>query len=212
VEKSIAERAEDFLDKASPKQAVELLQEHAAEISEDPAAQLQLGHAHAALRFYTAALAAYQKALTLDASLKSDDKLRAGLETMINADAPVAVDAAAMKYELLGEEEAAAQLLALASSDDRDIRHHAVTVAERLGLSERIDWVGSLIIDLKQSGSCSSRRQFVSRLRALSDPRAIPALREAKARRNNSCLRKDADEAIQYLESLARDAGIPPKG
>ncbi len=212
VEKSIAERAEDLLDKASPKQAVELLQEHAAEIAEDPAAQLQLGHAHAALRFYTVALAAYKKALTLDASLKSNGKLRAGLETMINAQAPVSVEAAAVKYELLGEEEAAAQLLALTSSKDRDVRHLAVTVAERLSLGDRIDWVSSLAIDLEYSGSCSSRRQFVSRLRALSDPRAIPALREAKARRNNSCLRKDADEAIQYLESLARDAGTPPKG
>jgi serine/threonine protein kinase len=212
VEKSIAEQAAALLAKGSPKQAVELLQQHAAEISEVPEAQLQLGHAHAALRFYTAALAAYEKALQLDPSLKSDDRLRAGLETMINADAPVSVDAAAVKYELLGEEEAAAQILASASGGPQNIRHHAVTVAERLGMGDRIDWVSSLILDLEQGETCKARRQFVSRLRALSDPRAIPALREARARRNNACLRKDADEAIQYLESLARDAGTPPKG
>lgn len=52
----------------------------------------------------------------------------------------------------------------------------------------------------------------VAKLRALGDKRAIPALQEAQnrprtagllRRRNaNACLRADAEEAVQYLESL----------
>jgi hypothetical protein len=216
VEKgSIAERAAALLAKGSPKQAVDLLQAHAEDISVDPQAQLQLGHAHAALRANTAALAAYRKALDIDIRLESDAKLRTNLRLMIDDQgAKVSVDAAALMYEQLGDQQVAERIVAWASQAlEPQVRHRAVEVAEALAMGERIDWCRSLILDLLQEKSCEARRKVVARLRALGDPRAIPELRKAASlRRRNACLRQDADEAVQYLESLARDAGAPPKG
>jgi hypothetical protein len=87
-----------------------------------------------------------------------------------------------------------------------------VEVAEALGMGDRINWARSLGLDLEQEKPCEARRKVVARLRALSDPRAIPDLRKAASRRHNGCLRQDANEAIKYLESLRQDAGTPPKG
>ncbi|MBW2189977.1 MAG: serine/threonine protein kinase [Deltaproteobacteria bacterium] len=71
----------------------------------------------------------------------------------------------------------------------------------------------SYILDLKQGDSCAERKAAVAKLRALGDKRAIPALEEAQTRTRtvglfrrkanaNRCLRTDAEEAVQYLESL----------
>jgi hypothetical protein len=123
------------------------------------------------------------------------------------------VDAAALMYELLGEQQMAERIVAWASeSQVPQVRHRAVEVAEALAMGERIDWARSLVLDLVQEKSCDARRKVVARLRALDDPRAIAELRKAASRKRNNCLAQDAKEAVQYLESLARDAGAPPKG
>jgi eukaryotic-like serine/threonine-protein kinase len=69
-------------------------------------------------------------------------------------------------------------------------------------------------IDTLQNGSsCAERKQAVAPLRRLNDKRAIPPLEKARyrmrggiagigAKNSNSCLRKDAEEAIQYLRTL----------
>jgi serine/threonine protein kinase len=211
---SIADRAAALLAKGNPKQAVDLLRAHAEDIAADPQAHLQLGHAHAALRANASALAAYGKALELDIRLESDARLRTNLRLMIDDQgAVVSVDAAALMYEQLNDQQVADRIVTWASeAQEPQVRHRAVEVAETLGMGERIDWARSLILDLLQEKSCEARRKVVARLRALSDPRAIPELRKAASRRRNACLHKDANEAITYLESLARDAGAPPKG
>jgi serine/threonine protein kinase len=213
-EGSIADRAAALLAKGNPKQAVELLRAHATEIAEDPHAHLQLGHAHAALRANASALSAYRKALELDIRLESDTRLRTNLELMIDDKGSAAsVDAAALMFEQLGDQEVADRILGWASeAQESQVRHRAVEVAEALGMGERIDWARSLSLDLLQEKSCEARRKVVARLRALSDPRAIPELRKAASRTRNRCLSQDANEAITYLESLPRDAGTPPKG
>jgi serine/threonine-protein kinase len=69
------------------------------------------------------------------------------------------------------------------------------------------------ILDLQQGDTCAERKEAVSKLRALGDKRAIPALQEAQNRTRtvgllrrktsaNGCLRAEAKEAVQYLESL----------
>jgi serine/threonine protein kinase len=213
-EGSVAERAAALLAKGSPKPAVELLRANAESIATDAQAQLQLGHAHAALRNNTAALAAYRKALELEARLEADTKLRTNLRLMIDDQGSVvSVDAAALMYEQLGDQQVADRIVSWASEAQvPQVRHRAVEVAEALAMGDRIDWARSLILDLLQEKSCDARRKVVARLRALGDPRAIPELRKAALRRRNNCLEQDAKEAVQYLESLARDGGTPPKG
>ena len=69
------------------------------------------------------------------------------------------------------------------------------------------------ILDLQQGDTCAERKEAVSKLRALGDKRAIPALQEAQNRPRtvgllrrrtnaNACLRSDAEEAVRYLQSL----------
>jgi hypothetical protein len=88
-----------------------------------------------------------------------------------------------------------------------------MAVADEVGLGDPIDRLSSYTLDLKQGNSCADRRDAVAKLRALGDKRAIPALRQARSRTRtagllkrktnaNACLRTDAEEAVQYLESL----------
>jgi serine/threonine protein kinase len=213
-EDSIAARAAALLAKGDPRKALELLKSNAKGIATDPQAQVQLGHANAALRNRGAALAAYRKALELDARLEADAKLRTNLLVMIDdPGAVVAVDAAALMYELLGEQQMADQIVNWASeSKEREVRHRAVEVAEALAMGDRIDLAGSLSLDLEQEKGCNARRKVVAQLRALGNPSAISALRKAASYSRNECLKQDAKEAVQYLESLVQDAGTPPKG
>ncbi len=76
-------------------------------------------------------------------------------------------------------------------------------LAERLGLSGRVDLVASYRLDLAQGATCADRQHAVARLRALRDPSALAALRTARVRKSNGCLRDDAADAIRYLDSLS---------
>ena len=68
------------------------------------------------------------------------------------------------------------------------------------------------LLDLEQLESCEERKEAVAKLRAIGDPRAIPALERAIKRRGtsgsmrgkpiNSCLIEDATQAIGYLRGL----------
>jgi hypothetical protein len=93
-------------------------------------------------------------------------------------------------------------------------RHKAVSVADAVGLGDRIDRLGSYLLDLRQGKSCVQRKAAVAKLRALGNKKAIPGLRKARKRirteggvvkkkvNANACLQSDATEAIRYLQSL----------
>ncbi len=208
-----ATAAESTLAAGDPDQTIQLLNARPAALAGDPAAQLQLGHAHSAKSEYRPALAAYQAAVELDPSVIDDRRLRANLALMIDDDGPVLVDAARL-LAVEGKDDAARQrLIALASSVDRAVRKKAFEVAQELGLGAEIDRVISFTLDLEQEPTCKARRDAVTRLRALGDPRAIGPLRAAldrpafikkgkrKLRINeNACLREPAEDAIRLLE------------
>jgi hypothetical protein len=104
---------------------------------------------------------------------------------------------------LLDDEGARARVVELASRH-RSPAHRAAMrdLAESLGLSDRVDLVASFRLDLEQGATCPDRQRAVAKLRALRDPSASAALRRARARKNNGCLRDDAGDAIRYLDSL----------
>jgi len=82
----------------------------------------------------------------------------------------------------------------------------------RLDLHDDVNWIASYNYDLQQELDCEDRKAVVARLRALDDPRAIPALQQAIARKGtqgkyatrqiNACLIDDAKAAIGYLQGL----------
>jgi len=208
-----ATAAESTLAAGDPDQTIQLLNARPAALAGDAAAQMQLGHAHAAKSEYRPALAAYQAAIALDPSIIDDARVRANLALMIDDDGPILVDAARL-LAVEGKDEAARRrLVALASAVDRTVRKKAFALAAELGLGGEVDRVISFTLDLEQEPTCKARREAVTRLRALGDPRGIGPLRAAldrpgfvkkgkrKLRVNeNACLRQPAEDAIRLLE------------
>ena len=208
-----AAAAEETLEAGDPDQTIQLLNARPAALAGDAAAQTQLGHAHAAKSDYRPALAAYTAAVALDPSVIADPRVRGNLALMIDDDGPILVDAARLLAGDGKDEAARRRIVALAVHKDRAVRKKAFTVAEELGLGAEVDRVASFILDLEQEATCSARREAVTRLRALGDPRAVGPLRAAldrpgvvkKGRRKlrvneNACLRQHAEDAIRAIE------------
>lgn len=213
-----AKEAAEMLAQGRPKEAAAYLIGHRKEVREEPYAQMVLGHAQAAAQRNILALAAYEKAVTLEPKLTKDKLMRTNVELMIAKKAPGVVDAALEFLGVLsknGDWAAADQIVDLASSSKTPRRRHtAMRVADEAGLGDRVDRLGSYILDLEQGESCLIRKEAVGKLRALGNKKAIPALRKARKRirtegavmkrkvNTNACLKADANEAIRYLQSV----------
>jgi hypothetical protein len=199
-------------------QSADGLMSQGEDAQEESRAQLAYGHAQARQQRSIHALIAYEKAVSLDPKLAKDRLMRTNVELMLERKSPRVVDAALDFLGTLvskaGDGAAAYQLVDLASSSKVPRRRHkAASVANEVGLGDRVDLLGSYILDLKQGETCRDRKAAVADLRVLRDKRAIPALRRARKRiRNegggtkrkintNSCLTADANEAIRYLQS-----------
>ena len=211
---TLAARASDLLDKGDPKGAIDLLTKQQAVVDENAAALVQLGHAYERNREDLLALGAYKKALELDRSLTEDSALKANLNIMRDGeDGMAAVEACDILATRFDDQVARDKLVEFASRDKRrKIRAKAVQVVAAHGLSERVDWVDSYMLDLVQGKNCKARREMVSKLRATGDKRAIPALKKAayrkgrrgkyKGKKINRCLKQEALEAVEHLEAL----------
>jgi hypothetical protein len=164
------------------------------------------------------ALIAYEKAVSLDPKLARDTRMRTNVELKQERKAPLVADAAIEFLGTLaatGDGAAAYQLIDLASSSKVSHRRHkAVSVADQMGLGDRVDRLGSYVLDLRLGESCPDRKAAVAKLRALGNKKAIPELRKARKRirteggvvqkkvNANACLSADAAEAIRHLQSL----------
>jgi hypothetical protein len=207
-----------MLEQGRPKEAAAYLIEHKTEVREEPYAQMVLGHAHANTQQSILALVAYEKAILLEPKLADDELMRTNLDLMLDKKAPGVVDDALDFMGVLVREvddgDAEDRLVSLASSDETlRRRQHAVAVADEVGVGDRIDRLGSYLLDLEQGATCFDRKDAVAQLRALGDKKAIPALEGVQKRirtegllkrkvNTNACLRTDAAEAILYLQSL----------
>ncbi len=209
---SPAGQAMAALDRGRPAEAIELLTARAAEVADDPRAQLVLGLAHAARRNSGPALTAYGRALELDRGLGADVKLRASLRAMAGDKAPDVLAAAFELWVATADPEARRLLEKAAVSEDAARRHAVRPVIETRGLADGVEWWLAYAQDLEQEPSCELRKEAVARLRALEDLRAVPALERALVRKHksgalrgkpfNGCLLDDAKAAIGYLRSL----------
>lgn len=213
-----ARDAAEMLAQGRPKEAAAYLMKHRGEVREEPYAQMVLGHAQASAQRSILALAAYERAVTLEPRLVNDKLMRTNVELMLEKPAPGVVDAALEFLGTLakaGERAAADQLVDLASSSKSPRRRHtALRVADVAGLGDRVDRLGSYVLDLEQGETCPIRREAVGKLRALGDKKAIPHLRRARKRirtegalrkrkiNTNACLKTAANEAIRYLQRL----------
>lgn len=89
----------------------------------------------------------------------------------------------------------------------------AVALLEELGYADRIDPLYLATSDLGTSTTCEGKRDAIRRLRALGDPRGLPALRASVGSGmrdwfRNRCFRSEALAAIEEIEQAqASDPG-----
>jgi hypothetical protein len=205
-----AGQAAEALERGDYNGAIGILEAKKAAIAGDPDAQLVLGHAYAAKNDPAQALSAYRRALALAPNRESDKDLRANLRAMAANKDPDVVQNAFDVWVGRTKEKAASELLFKAlTSPDIDRRHAALRVMDLHKLGDALNRIQAYTLDLQEEPTCERRAEAVAKLRAIGDPRAIPALERAIKRRGttgsmrgkpiNSCLIEDATQAIGYL-------------
>jgi serine/threonine protein kinase len=220
--KPFAVLADEALDHGDVERALQILDANKDAIAGSGPTELVLGHVRQARNESGLALAAYDKALALDPALETDQRLRSALRTMAGGRDDYAVVAQAFDLWVgrTTDPEAKKALLLSAVHDDIARRKAVRPVIERQKLEDQVDWLAAYSLDLEQDAPCEARRQVVSKLRALGDPRAVGPLQRAVSRakevtvrnRNhrviksytgvNACLYVDATAAVGYLNGL----------
>lgn len=178
---------------------------HAARWAEsrpgDPQAHLWMARAELGRGRTQAARPAFESALGLEPSLAEDPEVAHDLVRLL--DEKGADTNFVTRFETPAVE---AALVAATESESYWLRKNAVRALERLGLEDRIDWIGVSILDLRHESSCGIRMRAARRLASLGaqDPRVLPALEQART--------EDLPHAICNLrqvleESIASLAG-----
>jgi hypothetical protein len=176
----------------------------------------RLAHAHYLLgvasfcrKLHSEGLAEYQESIRLDGGYREDARILEDVERLLRVPK---LGRAALDFlrTHIGKPALPALLRAASTSSRRALRHGAIDLVAELGATSQIDWLSSLSLDLHDGPSCTDRGEAVAKLRALKDPRAIPALRRARGERTgwfgrqykNWCIRDDIGAALRDLQSL----------
>jgi class 3 adenylate cyclase len=171
----------------------------------DPRAREALLEANNAFfeRRRVAAAQGYAKALDLDPDLRHDSGLAANLVGTLGyaGDVPLA---AIRKYP---SPEFVYELGRRTSQPGRKGAQRAAALLTEFEQAGRIDQRGMALTELTEAPACEERLAAVKKLRALRDPRALPALRDSIKpvwfrEDKNACLRGEAAQAIVELEKL----------
>jgi len=202
----LARQGQELLNKNDPKHAAELLESELVGTAQadDGQAYLVLGHARFAMKLNLEALTAYERALTLSPKLASDGVLRANATKVLDSKDAVAAGVALEPLASRVSPPARDVVVQYASTGNlADARRRAFAIAEREGLTDKIDKVESWSLDLGAAGTCEDRRALVAKLASTKDKRALPALKRAKLYK---CAERDADAAISAIEGGAGSA------
>jgi len=210
-----AGQAAEALERGDYNGAIGILEGKLDAIAGDPDAQLVLGHAYAAKNEPPQAISAYRRALALAPSLETNKDLRANLRAMAaNKDPDVVQNAFDVWVGHTKDKTASDLLFKALTSPDIDRRHAALRVMDLYKLGDALNRIQAYTLDLQEEPTCERRAEAVAKLRAIGDPRAIPALERAVRRKGssgamrgrpiNGCLIEDATQAIGYLRGLQK--------
>lgn len=150
--------------------------ERAAKNPKDADAQLALGHAAFKARRRAVALAAYENALVLDRKI-ADDTLYQNVVSCFGTKHQESAASLITRFHLVG---IADRLDDLAKHESYGVRWAALQTLSRIGKASRADFVSAWIGDL-DSKECDVRRAAVENLGKQGDPRALQAIRTARA-------------------------------
>jgi len=163
-------------------------------------------------KLYAEGLDAYATAIRLNPTYQRDGRILEDVEPLLKSSK---LQRAAVEFlaNQIGAP-AVPLLIRAVTGPQYAARRAAVEALTRLGAASRIDWLTVHIQDLRQAPTCPERGAAVEGLRSLKDPRAVPALRQARDERagfwrryRNWCIRKEITRALRELQSLP---GAPP--
>jgi class 3 adenylate cyclase len=178
----------------------------------DPRAREALARAHTTYfeRKRVEAAQGYARALGLDPLLRHDSGLAANLVGTLGyaGDLPGEIIRKYPSPELVFE------LGRRTSQPGRIGAQRAAALLTELKQAGRIDRAGMALTELSEAPSCEERLAAVKKLRALREPRALPALRESAKpvwfrQDRNACLRDEAKRTISELEKLVPPTAAP---
>jgi serine/threonine-protein kinase len=205
----VAQQANDALEeRGDPKKAIAILEQNKSAVENDAVALMILGHARAALGENETALDAYVKAVQMDPSLLDRPRFKSALRTMSGTKDPGVVASAFDLWIRSGDPDAKKFVALAAISENKVRRQSVVQVIEAHKLVDTVDWWIAYAYDLEQGQTCEEKKAAISKLRALGDKRAIPALdraiprKRSKTARANQCIAEDLQQAIAYLRGL----------
>ncbi len=191
---------------------IEKLRARAANIPADsaahPVALVMEGHAEYAAGKRAEALAAYSKALNLNAEARYSEVMAQNLVGSLGYQST-----AASKLILEYPTQLLIDYLHKRSGQSGPIgRGHAVRLLQTLGYGNRVDYYGQGLRALEEAGTCEERLEGVQLLRKSGNPDAIPTL-EALLGDGigdwfaNRCLRDETRTAIRELRKISANAG-----
>jgi len=183
----------------SPPTVAELQKDATA--SNSPEQWRTLGHAEFAKGHPTAALKAYDRALSLDPTAV-DEQMRTDVVAAYYGKAQPAAQDFVVRHKLV---DLTPRLERLTDDGDSRVRWGAMSTLEKLGKTSKYDYRRALTADL-ESPQCEVRRKAIERLGELGDQHAIPTLRLAKKKDHDatpwykaSCLGSRPDKAEKQI-------------
>ncbi len=127
--------------------------------------------------------------------------LIAATPTPLPAPAPTPTATAMTAHVLPAASPARRRLWPIALAAAGGVAAMGIAISTCNGGGSRLD---GLLRDLELRETCELRREVVKDLAELGDPKAIPALKQARALAANTCLRTDAARAIDRLQRRRR--------
>lgn len=216
----LLEEASDELDAKNFKEAEVLCRKALRADPKNPDTRMMLGHILFESGKLVSGIYQYQQAIDTDARQAENVRFRANMRDGLQWET-IRKKSALMLAEYGGPEDME-KLVELASSalTAGDVRRAIRTILERVGKSDRVDWVSSLQADFREQKTCKERIAILGQMVQLKDAAFIPFLEKfeitgkRKNNRNhpNLCFQPNLKYVIKTLSAETVEPPPPPSG
>ena len=215
--KSMLDRADMQIRDGNPAEAVVSVKE-VLEISPDLApANLLLGHGLFLSGDREAAMESYEKAISSQADLADDVRLKENLREALKWKGPR--DNAALLIAGHGDEEGVELLADLCNSalTEGDVRRSARSALVETAHGDAVDWLTSLTADFHEQTKCKARKEIIAQMEETGNPGFLTLLKSyrpitskkrwGKKKTSNACIGEAVLKAIETLSAVKTQTG-----
>lgn len=215
--KSMLDRADLQIRTGNPAEAVISVKE-VLEISPDLApANMLLGHGLFLSGDREAAMESYEKAISSQADLADDVRLKENLREALKWKGPR--DQAALLIAGYGDDEGVKLLADLCNSalTEGEVRRSARSALVETAHGDAVDWLTSLTADFHEQTKCKTRREIIGQMEETGNPGFVPFLKSyrpittkkkwGKKKTSNACIGDAVLQAIETLSAVKKETG-----